>query len=64
MYCSKCGVENSDGSTHCVNCGRVLMDVPPEQPVGVQAVPVMIVEPKTCGLAIAAFVMGILSMFC
>ena len=64
MYCSKCGVENSDGSTHCVSCGGVLMDVAPEQPVGVQAVPVMVVEPKTCGLAIAAFVMGILSLFC
>jgi prepilin-type processing-associated H-X9-DG protein len=64
MYCSKCGVENSDGSTHCVNCGGVLMDVAPEQPVGVQAVPVMVVEPKTCGLAIASLVMGILTLFC
>ena len=40
------------------------MNVPPEQPVGGQAVPVMVVEPKTCGLAIAALVMGILSLFC
>jgi hypothetical protein len=40
------------------------MNLPPEKLVGIQAVPVMVVEPKTCGLAIAAFVMGILSMFC
>jgi prepilin-type processing-associated H-X9-DG protein len=61
MYCSKCGVQNSDASTHCANCGGVLMDVAPEQPV---AVPVMVVEPKTCGLAIASLVMGILTLFC
>ena len=29
MYCSKCGVQNSDGATQCVNCGSVLMDTPP-----------------------------------
>ena len=62
MYCSKCGVQNSDGSTHCAGCGSVLGDMP-QQPE-VQAVPVMVVEPKTCGLAIAALVMGILSLFC
>lgn len=62
MYCSKCGVENSDGSTHCTNCGSVLMDT--TQQAVAQAVPVMTAEPKTCGLAIASLVMGILSLFC
>ena len=63
MYCSKCGVQNSDGSNHCTGCGNVLMDVA-AQPVGGQAQPaVMPAQPKTCGIAIAAFVMGLLS-FC
>lgn len=61
MYCSKCGVLNSDGLTHCTNCGSVLMDLP-QQP-GVQAV-AEVVKPKTSRLAIAAFVMGLLSMTC
>ena len=64
MYCSKCGIENSDGSTHCTNCGSVLMDNSSEPPVGVQAVPILTAEPKTCGLAIASLAMGILSLFC
>ena len=62
MYCSKCGVQNSDGATQCVNCGGVLMDTP--QQAEVQPVPVAVAEPKTSGLAIAAFVMGLLSMTC
>jgi prepilin-type processing-associated H-X9-DG protein len=65
MYCSRCGVQNPDGSTHCVNCGSILMNTPPGQPVGVQqAVSVMGAEPKTSGLAIASLVMGILTLFC
>jgi len=40
------------------------MDNPLEQPVGVQTVPVAVVDPKTSGLAIAAFAMGLLSMTC
>lgn len=65
MYCSKCGVQNSEGATHCTNCGSVLMDIPqppPEQPA--PAVPVAAGEPKTCGVAIASFVMGLLCMTC
>ena len=60
MYCSKCGVENSDGSTHCVNCGSILMDVP-QQP-GTQAEQVMAVKPQTSRLAIASLVMGLLCL--
>ena len=63
MYCSKCGVQNSDGVTHCVNCGSVLMDVP--QATQAQGAPVAAAgEPKTCGVAVAAFVMGLLSLTC
>lgn len=62
MYCSKCGVQNSEGATHCSNCGSVLMDLP-QQP-GVQAESVSIGEPKTSGLAIASLVMGLLSLTC
>ncbi|MHC5140139.1 MAG: DUF4190 domain-containing protein [Planctomycetota bacterium] len=62
MYCSKCGVQNTDEATQCANCGHMLAE--PSQQAVVEAVPVMVVEPKTCGLAIAAFVMGILSLFC
>jgi prepilin-type processing-associated H-X9-DG protein len=61
MYCSKCGVQNSDGVTQCANCGSVLAE--PSQPAAVEGVP-MAIEPKTCGLAIAAFVMGLLSLTC
>jgi len=64
MYCSKCGVQNSDGSTHCVSCGSILIDGASEQAVEVQTPPAMVVEPKTSGLAIASLVMGILSIFC
>ena len=64
MYCSKCDVQNSEGSTHCVNCGSILMDAP-SQPVAGQGQPIAIqAEPKTSGLAIAAFVMGLLSITC
>ncbi len=65
MHCSKCGVENSDGSTHCVGCGSPLMAAAEQQPVAVQGQPVAAAaEPKTSGLAIAAFVMGLLSITC
>lgn len=64
MYCSKCGVQNSDGSTHCVNCGSILMEVP-DQSVPVQPQPAVVpMKPKTYGLAVAAFVMGLLSVTC
>lgn len=60
MYCSKCGVQNSDGATYCINCGNGLMEAVPGQ------VPPAVVPttPKTCGLATASMVMGILSVFC
>lgn len=65
MYCSKCGVQNSDGSTHCVNCGHVLMDVPAASGVAQPEPTAMAApEPKTSGLAVAAFVMGLLCMTC
>ncbi len=59
MYCSKCGMQNSEEATLCVNCGTIL-GAPPQpaaQPGGVVGV-------QTCGLAIASLVMGILSIFC
>jgi prepilin-type processing-associated H-X9-DG protein len=62
MYCSKCGVQNSDGAAQCVNCGGVLMDTP--QQAEVQPVPVAATDPKTSRLASTAFVMGLLSMTC
>ena len=61
MYCSKCGVQNSDGAAQCANCGAVLIDEPQQV---AQGIPIMPFEPKTCGLAIASLVMGILSLFC
>ncbi len=63
MYCSKCGVQNSDGSTHCVNCGSVLMNAVVQPVVGQAQPAVMQTGPKTSGVAIASFVMGLLS-FC
>ncbi|MEN8127621.1 MAG: DUF4190 domain-containing protein [Planctomycetota bacterium] len=62
MYCSKCGVQNPDGSTHCSNCGDVLGDI--SQQPGAQTVPVAAYEPKTCGLATASLVMGLLCLTC
>lgn len=64
MYCSKCGVQNSDGSTHCINCGSILMDVTAAPAAGQVQPPAEQAPPKTCGLAVAAFVMGLLSMTC
>ena len=62
MYCSKCGVQNTDQAAQCANCGNVLTEG--AQQAVPQAVPVTVIEPKTCGLAIASLVMGILSLFC
>ncbi|MBL7214394.1 MAG: DUF4190 domain-containing protein [Phycisphaerae bacterium] len=63
MVCSKCGVQNNDGSTHCTNCGSVLVDAATHPVAGQVQAAAMQVVPKTSGLAIAAFVMGLLS-FC
>ena len=54
MYCSKCGMQNAENAQTCISCGYVL-------PAPVPAA--MSVQVKTSGLAIAAFVLGILSLF-
>ena len=53
MYCTNCGAENPEGARVCVSCGSALQRVSmgPED-----------VMPRTCGLAIAAFVLGLLSI--
>ena len=54
MYCSKCGQENPDGARVCRACGAALIQSTMQSPgIGV----------KTSGMAIAALVLGILSMF-
>ena len=54
MYCSKCGKENPDDAQLCHSCSSVLTSTPAQAPaLGV----------KTSGLAIAALVLGILSIF-
>ncbi len=54
MYCSKCGSENSDDVRVCRACGAALVPPPIQAPgLGV----------KTSGMAIAALVLGILSIF-
>lgn len=60
MYCSKCGVQNSDEATQCINCDSVLINT--TQQAAVQGIPFIPFERKTCGLATAAFVMGLLSL--
>jgi len=54
MYCPKCGTQNAENAQICVSCGYVL---PALTPAG------MPVQVKTSGLAIAAFVLGLLSFF-
>ena len=54
MYCPKCGTENPDEVRFCGNCGAAFDAAP------AAAVPIM---PKTSGMAIAALVLGILSLF-
>lgn len=60
MYCSKCGVENSDQAIQCINCGSPLA-VASDQMVQPD---VRFSNPPTSGLAIASLVMAILSLFC
>ncbi len=54
MYCPRCGIQNADNAQTCVSCGYVL---PTLSPAG------MSVQIQTSGLAIAAFVLGLLSLF-
>jgi len=55
MYCPKCGKENPEGAGVCSACSSPLpgASAPAERPIT-----------KTSGLAIAAFVLGILSLWC
>ena len=53
MYCPRCGTPNADTASTCVSCGQTLL-------FNAAAAPVQV---KTSGLAIAAFVLGILSLF-
>ena len=53
MYCPKCGTENPDDAKVCRSCSAVLSKAP------------ITIEdrfPKTSGLAIAAFVLGLISI--
>ncbi|MHC4425866.1 MAG: zinc-ribbon domain-containing protein [Planctomycetota bacterium] len=52
MYCPKCGKENPNDAQVCSSCSSVLL----RASVGSETI-----TPKTSGLAIAAFVLGILS---
>ena len=54
MYCPKCGNENPDNTQSCNTCGVVFGAAPAaDEPI----------TPKTSGLAIAAFILGILGFF-
>ena len=54
MFCQKCGQENTDDAQVCSVCGAVLIS-PPIQAPGLSV--------KSSGMAIAALVLGILSIF-
>ena len=54
MFCQKCGQENPDDAQVCSVCGAVLIS-PPIQAPGLSV--------KSSGMAIAALVLGILSIF-
>jgi zinc-ribbon domain len=54
MTCPRCGAENPDNAQACRACGARLL--PPPVPSGG-------IVPKASGLAIAAFVLGLLSLF-
>lgn len=54
MYCTKCGTENTDDAQVCHACSAVLISPPMQVPS---------LDIKTSGMAIAALVLGILSIF-
>ena len=54
MYCPKCGTENTNDAQVCHACGAVLIPTPIQTPS---------LDIKTSGMAIAALVLGILSIF-
>ena len=54
MYCTKCGTQNSDDAQVCSACGAALISSSAQAPcIGV----------KSSGMAIAALILGILSIF-
>ena len=53
MYCTQCGTENADGAQVCRSCGASL---------AVVVVPGVVTAAKTCGLATASLVFGLLTM--
>ncbi len=53
MYCPKCGIENPDNAKVCNSCNWVLISTSTSAPNP---------DTKTSGLAIASFVLGILSV--
>lgn len=60
VYCPKCGKESPEGSQQCLNCGSQLVESGGHgQTASGYGLPV-----KTSGLAIAALVLGICSIFC
>jgi hypothetical protein len=54
MYCSKCGTQNPDDAQVCKSCSSELLKAPLSNSKLI---------PRKSGLAIAAFVLGILSLF-
>lgn len=54
MYCPKCGTQNPDNAQLCHSCSSELSKAPGSADE---------LTPKMSGLAIAAFVLGILSLF-
>lgn len=54
MYCSKCGQENPDDAQSCRSCDAVLISPPIQAPS---------LDIKSSGMAIAAMVLGIMSIF-
>jgi hypothetical protein len=52
MYCARCGKENAENAQFCGSCGKAMPQ------------PCAAAEAKTCGLAIASLVLGILGFLC
>ncbi|HOP80059.1 MAG TPA: DUF4190 domain-containing protein [Armatimonadota bacterium] len=59
MRCPKCGAISPENSIRCVSCGQPL----PDAPVHGTSQPAQPVQVKNSGMAIAALVLGILTLF-